>query len=389
MRRADSEDATTISQHPPGGARKRIGLVTAWASRINGGVFEAVVAHAKLVADLGHEPVVFGLADEHSDTDRERFGAIEVQTFPVTGPRIAGYAPRMLPALLEARLDLVHLHGIWTWPSRAGSRWAARTRRPYVISPHGMLDPWILGRGRLKKRIGRLLFEDASWRQATRFHALTEQEAADIAAATGRRESVVIPNPVPPATAQRAPGQVTVLYLGRIHPKKNIAALVDGWALARDAVAARDAALLIAGWGADEDVRALQDKLDVLGDASIKFVGPAYGEFKASLLADARFLCLPSHSEGLPVAILEAWAAGTPTLMSQHCHLPTGYARGAALDSGTTPESIAAALRHGLEMPEREWRAMADAAVGLARDTFSPQCVAEAWRATYAELMGS
>ena len=33
-------------QRPVGGARKRIGLVAAWASRRNGGVFEALVAHA-------------------------------------------------------------------------------------------------------------------------------------------------------------------------------------------------------------------------------------------------------------------------------------------------------------------------------------------------------
>ena len=363
--------------------------MSAWASRRNGGVFEALVAHARLVANLGHQPVVFALADEHSAEDQARFGPIEVRTFPVTGPSIVGYAPEMTKDLVEARLDLVHLHGIWQYPSRAASTWAARTGKPYVISTHGMLDPWILARGRLKKWIGRMAYENASWRRASRFHALTEQEAADIVAATGRDASVVIPNPVPPASAERTPGQFVILYLGRIHPKKNIDALIDGWKLVRDAVAAKDAALLIFGWGADEHVRSLQDRLEALEDPSIKFAGPAYGEFKATLLADARFLCLPSHSEGLPMAILEAWAAGTPTLMSQHCHLPAGYERGAALDTGTTPETIAAALRTALSMPEQEWKAMASAAAELARDSFSLESVAEAWRQTYAELTES
>ena len=368
---------------------QRIGLVTAWASRLNGGVFEAVVAHAELVASLGYEPVVFGLADRHSDEDRARFGGIEVHALPVTGPRIAGFAPQLLPALLEARLDLAHLHGIWTWPSGAATRWAKRTGKPFVISPHGMLDPWILARGKLKKRVGRLLFEGASWRQATRFHALTDQEAADIATTTGRRETFVIPNPVPAAGATRQDTRFTIVYLGRIHPKKNVAALVDAWRMVGGEGGQRDAELVIAGWGADEDVAALEAKLAAGRDPSIRFVGPTFGEAKTRLLADAKFFALPSHSEGLPVAVLEAWAAGTPTLMSRHCNLPIGFERGAAIDTGTSPETIAAVLRQALAMPEAEWSSMSQAALALAQGPFSPGTVAEAWRTTYAGLIGS
>jgi poly(glycerol-phosphate) alpha-glucosyltransferase len=39
------------------------------------------------------------------------------------------------------------------YPSRAGLQWARRTGKPYLISPHGMLDPWITGRGRAKKAL--------------------------------------------------------------------------------------------------------------------------------------------------------------------------------------------------------------------------------------------
>jgi poly(glycerol-phosphate) alpha-glucosyltransferase len=374
---------------PGGNPRRRIGLISAWASRLGGGVFEVVAAHAHLIASMGHEPVVFALEDEYSAADRTRFGGFEVQTFPVAGPRIVGFAPGLVPALCAAGLDLLHLHGIWMYPSRAASAWAARTGRPYVISPHGMLDPWILSRGKMKKAVARLGYENASWRRASRFHALTGREADDIAAATGRRDSIVIPNPVAPPAAQRSEGRFSVLYLGRIHPKKNVDALIDAWTQTRDAVAARDAELVIAGWGEDDHVRALEAKLAATGDASIRFVGPAYGDAKARLLADARFLCLASHSEGLPMTVLEAWAAGTPTLMSQHCHLPVGYQRGAAIDTGTAPADIAAALRTALAMPQAEWAAMAAAAEAIACDSYSLESVAAAWQRTYGELMES
>jgi poly(glycerol-phosphate) alpha-glucosyltransferase len=373
-------------RYRPGDRVGRIGLVSAWASRLGGGVFEAVVAHADLVAALGYEPVVFALADEHSATDRERFGAIEVRTFPTVGPAMVGYAPALASALLAAELDLVHLHGIWMYPSQAASRWAARTKRPYVISPHGMLDPWILGRGKLKKAIARMGYERRSWRRASRFHVLTEAEAADVGAATARDDSIVIPNAVPLA-AGAADRQPALVYLGRIHPKKNIAALVAGWRQARDVLRPIGATLRIAGWGEPEHVEALRQQLAADGGDDFAFLGPVYGAEKAALIGSARFVVLPSHSEGLPVAILEAWAAGTPTLMSQHCHLPEGYARGAAIDCGTDAAEIAAALRRAFTLPEARWREMADAASGLVRDRFAPEAVAQRWREAYGALI--
>ena len=75
-------------------AGKRIGFLTASASRLGGGVFEAVVAQAEIVAACGGVPIVFALEDEHSTEDRARFGSVEVQTFAVRGPHQIGYAVR-------------------------------------------------------------------------------------------------------------------------------------------------------------------------------------------------------------------------------------------------------------------------------------------------------
>ena len=58
---------------------RRIGLLTAAASRLGGGVFEAVVAQAELIRSLGGEAVVFALADRHAAADRHRLGPSEVR----------------------------------------------------------------------------------------------------------------------------------------------------------------------------------------------------------------------------------------------------------------------------------------------------------------------
>ena len=369
-------------------AGKRIGLITASASRLGGGVFEAVVAQAAMLRGLGAEPVVIALRDAHSADDAPRFAGCELHHARVIGPGFFGFSAELGGILDAARLDLLHLHGIWMYPSQAASAWAARSGRPLLISPHGMLDPWITGRGRWKKALARAGYERRAWRRAAAFHALTEREAGDIADESGRRDSLVIANAGPASgplpAALRPP---TVLYLGRIHEKKNIAALLEAWAgLDRERVLPDQARLVIAGWGEERDVASLQLAMTRV-PPSATFIGPQFGQDKARLLAEARFLVLASHSEGLPMVILEAWAAGAPTLMTSECNLPVGFAAGAALEIGADPASLADGLRSALSLDEADWLAMARAAHQLATGPFSAEAIAAQWEAAYLGLM--
>ncbi len=369
------------------GLKPRIGLLTGWLSRNNGGVFEAVVEQAALIASIGAKPVAIGLADDLSDKDRARLVDTDVFACPSYGPKVLGYSPGLAGALKEAKIDLLHLHGIWMYASHAGSQWAARTGKPYIISPHGMLDSWIMSRGKMKKAIGRIGYENANWRRASRFHALTEDEAADIRSVTGSDRIDVVPNAIRPNEAKREATAPTVLYLGRIHPKKNVEALVRAWGMAKAAVEKAGARLIIAGWGAEEDVASLESCLSAAQDPSIDFVGPVYGPEKAQLMADARYLCLPSFSEGLPMAILEAWASGTPTLMTSHCHLGLGFDEHAALDCGTEVSDIAACLGNALATDDREWSVMSDNARRLADKQFSHTVIRSRWSEVYGSML--
>lgn len=361
-------------------AGRRIGLLSAWASRLGGGVFEAVLAQARLIKAQGGEAMVFALEDAHCAEDAGRFGEVPARVFPVTGPGQIGYAPGLLPALLAAQLDCLHLHGIWMYPSLAASRWAGQTGRGYVISPHGMLDPWITARGRWKKALARAGYERTSWRRASFLHALTDREARDIADETGRADSVVIAN-AGPAVSSASPAirPPHLVYIGRIHPKKNLLALVEAWRQIERPGAAR---LTLAGWGEDADVADLKRSVSAAGP-SVEFVGPVYGAAKQALLDGAHFTVLPSHSEGLPMAVLEGWAAGAPAVLTAECNLPEGLAAGAAVECGYLAETIAPALQRALAMDEREWAAMAMAARELARGPFSAEAIAAKWSTAY------
>jgi glycosyltransferase involved in cell wall biosynthesis len=72
---------------------------------------------------------------------------------PTPVERFTAYAAtRALRPLVRDSVDFLHVHGIWTPILAAAAKAAARAGIPYCITPHGMLDPWSLGRKRLKKQ---------------------------------------------------------------------------------------------------------------------------------------------------------------------------------------------------------------------------------------------
>ena len=210
-----------------------------------------------MLRGLGAVPVMIGVHDAVGEEDRWRFGDAEVLLAEPRGPQALAYAPDLDALVAGAKLDLLHLHGIWQYPSHVAGRFASTTRKPLVISPHGMLDPWITSRNAWKKQAARVLWEREAWSSASAFHALTEAEARDIAAETGASLIDIVPNAAPALSGARADKRPPMaLYLGRIHPKKNLTALVDAWLQVRDRLPA-DAVLTIAGWGDDEGIAAL------------------------------------------------------------------------------------------------------------------------------------
>ena len=347
---------------------KRIGLLSQWLSRRNGGVFEAVIAQAQMLRSTGGQPVIFGLHDPDHRRDTDRFGESKVRAVEPHFPVRAGYADGLTKLLRDADLDLLHLHGLWTFASAAGRQWRTQTGRPYLISPHGMLDPWIMAQNRWKKRFGMMAFERANWRSADAFHALTPVEGDQIRAIVQDAPIVTLPNAAPPIGTQRGkpPGQLFI-YLGRLHPKKNLEALIEAWRVARPRLPA-SAELVICGPGEARYREQLSAR--AAREPSIRFMDSVQGHPKSELLRKARFLVLPSFSEGLPMAVLEAWAAGTPVIMTEACGLAMGFQQGAAIECDSDAGSIAAAIEQACVLADAEWLTMSRNALDLAAGKF-------------------
>lgn len=336
----------------------RVGLVTAGLSTAAGGLFFVLCDVANRLQARGLPQAVFGLNDAALAGDRSRWQVADFAAFDGIGPGGFKLSLPLVRALRAARLDLLHLHGIWNAASFAAWRWRRTTRRPLLISPHGMLDPGALAYSSTKKRIAALLYERDNLKRATAIHALNAAEAAAVRAFGIDAPVAIIPNGVdlPPRAVidtrdWAADTRRTMLFLARIHPKKGVQDLIAAWRLVLDRAPRLGECwrLVLAGWddGGLLDVARRQVAELGLGD-HVTLPGALFGDAKHAAFAGAHAFILPSRSEGLPVAVLEAWAHGLPVFMTDACNLPEGFAADAAIRITVAAEPLAAVLAERL-----------------------------------------
>lgn len=229
------------------------------------------------------------------------------------------------------RADGLHIHGLWEQSTALACRSARSLGKPYILSAHGMLEPWALANKRLKKLVYSTLIERNNVKQATCLHALTRVEADQYKRFGGRSPIAIIPNGVdipsnknPRLFLEHYPelkGKRIVLFLARLHPKKGLNLLLDAWT--NIAASWPEAHLVIAG----PDSEGTQARLEALvahrGLAhQVLFTGMLRGKMKWSALAAAECFVLPSYSEGLSVGVLEAMGMGLPVIVTEGCNMP-------------------------------------------------------------------
>jgi glycosyltransferase involved in cell wall biosynthesis len=377
----------------------KIGFVVDSVSRGAGGFFQSVRGLAKAVTCASASARVFGISDEQSGVDLQEWQPLSVRTFR---PQFCawGYSNQLVPALLGADLDILSTHGLWKYCSMASLQWHRRTGRPYIVHPEGMLESWALQNAQWKKRIAGLLYENQHLRGAACLRALCEAEAQSIRAYGMRNPICVIPNGVDlpdlsemPALQAKAfaEGRKVLLYLGRLHPKKNLANLIRAWKkiLASYPSARASWVLAIAGWsqgGYEAQLRQLTTDLGLV--TSVIFLGPRFGTEKNECYRGCDAFIMPSLSEGLPMTVLEAWAHAKPVLVTPECNLPEGFGAGAALQIGAGPEEIAEGLKQVIEMSDNDRRAMGNRGRKLVETKFSWPRIGEQMCSVYEWVLG-
>jgi glycosyltransferase involved in cell wall biosynthesis len=259
--------------------------------------------------------------------------------------------------------NVVHLHGIWQPSFLRISALCRRRGVSYVVSPHGMLEPWAWRHKRWKKWPWYQLFERRHLSGAAALLATSEIEARSLELLFPSRECRTLPlgltSDCQPshAGARRRLGwsdsEIVLLFLSRIHPKKGLDALLRALA-GMEPEPSSKIRLAIVGDGDPgyvSELRSLADR-ESARLPRIDWVGEVSGDGKWPYFQGADLFCLPSHSENFGLAVLEALQVGTRVITTDQTPWHKIPSWGAGMIIRPEEGMLRSALREFLSNPE-------------------------------------
>ncbi|WIW47818.1 glycosyltransferase [Bradyrhizobium sp. 62B] len=372
----------------------RILRVIASVNPRDGGPVEGLRSSAEMHQLRGHETEVVSLDDPDADYLKDF-------PFPVFGQgprtRVYGYTPRLVPWLKLncGRFDAAVFHGLWNFSSVGAWLGVRHKNLPYVVFPHGMLDPWFRSTYPLKHMAKQALWSLAQGRVMRDAKNVLFTSAEEQLLAKGVFRGFRYPSQVVKygskdlgvgaphdrhAFLRRFPqirGARYLLFLSRIHPKKGIDLLIRAFAAKSKLLP--DCALVIAG----PDQVCLQAELQRLADdlgVSDRVVWPGMlqGQAKIDAYRGAAAFVLPSHQENFGIVVAEAMSCGTPVLTTTKVNTWREVVScGAGLVEPDTPEGIERLVEAFARLtPDQEQDMRLSARIGFERQ-FAMQAAAD------------
>lgn len=357
-----------------------------------GGPTYAVANYAEALQQAGVTCEVFTTTARHLGLPALEPGTRDVHGvtttyFPAADGSQSFIAPAMAVALARRvrEFDLVHTHMLWAFPGITAARIARVRGVPYIVTPHGSLDPWSLEQKKWLKKAFLFAAENATLRRAALVHYTADAERDAVPTAFRALPSAVIPNVIEPSAVPRARAGDDVVILGRIHLMKGFDILVPAM---RAVIAARpNARLVIAG----PDEGGYKTEVErMIGEAGIGervvFTGHIDAAARARLLATCALLVQPSYRENFGMAVAEAMAQGVPVVVSDRVNICDDIARtGAGAVVPRDVAQLAAAILRVLDAPP----AMGEAGRRLVRERYAPEVVGPAMLAAYQAALRS
>lgn len=265
------------------------------------------------------------------------------------------YSRELKSMLSQVNSGIFHIHGIWMYPQYIASKIAFEKDIPYIITPHGMLEPWLWSKGRVKKELYFNFLLKKYFLNANILHAITHDEKENLFALSGHKNIEVIPNSISYTEIEsyqieRNPVEKYILFLGRLHPKKGIDLLINAFATLN----AKDIKLKIAG-PINEYKIELEQLINSLNIThQVEFVGMVSGREKYQLYKDAWVMVTPSFSEVVGMVNLEAGILETPVITTYQTGLYKEWNENGGVLINPDVEEVKRALSASLEWSESE-----------------------------------
>lgn len=309
------------------------------------------------------------------------------------GPSKFFYAPELKDRAREivAQADFFHAHGLYVWTNLWLGGEARRRQKALICHPQGFFDPWILRRSKKKKLLAHWWFENKNFAHTRCWRAVTAKEADQIRRVVGSRAEIhVIPNGIDLAevdlneddhhqadsiSVRKRPRRL--LFLSRIHPKKGLDLLVPAWGEISPEFP--DWELLIVGPDEAGYQSTVEKMIAQSGCSESCWIHPPVsGGMKRELFRSADLFVLPSHSEGFPMAVLEAAAHRLPVVQTTECNFPELSAAGGAWESQAEQGDLQNVLRSALSSERNELIERGALGRALVRQNYSWESIAKA-----------
>jgi len=373
-----------------------------------GGPSEVIPAICRSMVDAGVEVTLATLSgDSAQSVDDAAAHGVRVLKFRPTFRHTIWYSRDLHCGIqrLASAHDIVHIHGIWQFPDWTAAAAARRAGVPYLISPHGSLQPARLRKSSSKKRLSALLADRAMLNQAGCLHATAPDEAEAFRLYGYRGPIATIPNgitqpgPIPPDRADRlaaefreafpeTQGRRLLLFLSRIEPIKGVTTLARAWAACAGQFP--DWHLVVVG---PDERSHLQEVLAILREGGVldrtTITGPLYGDRKTAAYVASELFVLPTISENFGLVIGEALAHRRPVITT------TGAPWQGIIDHGcgwwiaATQNALVEAFQEALPKSREALVAMGDRGAAWMRTDFTWESESRLLLETYEWLLGS
>jgi len=367
-------DITAIPQTPIVQLRNLL-FVTGSLYSQESGPFQTLLETVRGLERQGVNTMVVGTKDLPAQPSHPN-GWPRALAFRKAGPFSFHYAPEFASWLRTAapRTDVVSLQSLWNFNNYAAAKWCVRQKIPYVVTLHGNLSPKALSVSRWKKRLAKAWYTSYVLQHASCLHALNEAEYEHVRNYGLKQPVAVIPNgaKLPPEVtpiSESKKGLRTCLYLGRLHPIKNLDTLIRVWSSLGKTRAGWK--LVLAGpddGGHEQELKKLVLSLGI--NDNVAFPGRQTGDDKHSWFRNADCFVLPSLSEGAPVVLLEALSYGLPTLLTSRCNLPEAARCGAAIEVTPSVDALKAGIKRLLTLTHGERSDMASKARRMISESY-------------------
>ena len=204
-------------------------------------------------------------------------------------------------------------------------------RVPYLIVSHGGLAKPAVAKGKLKKKLFKILFMDRFVKNSASLCFTSDAEQSN--SAYTKQRYITVPNPISitdyePSTVAEPKDKLSMIFLSKIDVYyKGLDILFNALESIKDKIQDK-VSISFYGYGnskdvdlnnipeTEKDINYLLKRISDLGLKDISYKGPIFGNEKMEALKNSDIYILTSRSEAMPLSITESLSVGTPCMVS-------------------------------------------------------------------------